>query len=113
MEYFFMNSVLSLWLPLAPFGSPWRALGLPLPVLQGPFGEPLGHIGNFIENWTSFTEKCVKFTKLYSKHSFWEFAPGATGAPGASGSGVMKCCSDLPSTRAGGQDDGSKQTPSN
>ena len=28
----------------------------------------------FIENGTSFTEKCVKFTKPYSKISFGEFA---------------------------------------
>ena len=50
--------------PLAAFGSLWPAFGLPLAL----FGEPLGHIGNFTENWTSFTEKCVKFTKLYSKN---------------------------------------------
>ena len=65
---------------------------------------------DFIEKWTSFTEKCVKFTKLYSKSSFLKLATGASGATGARGirgSGVSKCCSDLPSTRAGGQDDGS------
>ncbi len=51
---------------------------------------------DFIEIWTSFTEKCVKFTKLYSKMSFLELARGARGATGASGSGVSKCCSDPP-----------------
>ena len=84
--------------PLGAFGSLWPALGLPLAL----FGEPLGHIGNFIENWTSFTEKCVKFTKLSSKTSFLEFATGASSASDIRGSGVKKCCSDLPSTRAGG-----------
>ena len=86
-------------LPLAPFGSLWGALGLPLAVLWGPFGEPLGHIGNFIENWTSFTEKCIKFIKQLTKTRFLEFASGATGATGAR--------QTLPSTHAGGQDDGS------
>ena len=46
--------------PLGAFGSLWPALGPPLAV----FGQPLGHSGDFIENWTSFTEECVKFTKL-------------------------------------------------
>ena len=72
-----------------------------------------GHIGNFIEKWTSFTEKCVKFMKPSTKNCFWELASGASRARGAPGSGVSKCCSDPPSTRAGGQDDGSTQTPSN
>ena len=51
------------------------------------------NIGNFIENWTSFTEKCVKCMKPSTKNSFGEFASGATRAPG---SGVSKCCSDPP-----------------
>ena len=34
-------------------------------------------LGSFIENWTSFTEKCVKFTKLSSKISFCVFAHGS------------------------------------
>ena len=46
-------------------------------------------------------------TKLSTKHSFLELASGAPGARGIPGSGVTKCCSDLPSTHAGGQDDGS------
>ena len=57
---------------------------------------------DFIGNWTSFTEKCVKFTKLYSKTSFLVFARWSRRSRR---SGVMKCCSDPPSTRAGGQDD--------
>ena len=68
------------------------------------------YLVDFVEKWTSFTEKCVKFTKLYSKNIFLEFASGARRARQARrapGSGVSKCCSDLPSTRAGGQDDGS------
>ena len=56
----------------------------------------------FIRNWTSFTEKSVKFMKLSTQNSFLEFAPGARrargapGARGARGSGVSKCCSDPP-----------------
>ena len=80
--------------PLGAFGSLWPALGRSLAL----FGQPLGHTGNFIENWTSFTEKCVKFTKLSSKIGFCVFARGSRR------SGGMKCCSDPPSTRAGGQD---------
>ena len=87
--------------PLGAFGSLWPALGPPLAL----FGQPLGHIGNFIENWTSFTEKCVKFTKLSSKYGFCVFARFARLSHGSRRSGGMKCCSDPPSTRAGGQDD--------
>ena len=47
----------------------------------------------FYKKWTSFTETCVKFIKLSTKHSFWELARGARGIPG---SGVSKCCSDPP-----------------
>ena len=38
-------------LALAPLGVPLGS------------GERLGHIGNFIKNQMSFTEKCVKFMK--------------------------------------------------
>ena len=93
MEYFVYELC---FVRLAPFGSPRGALGLPLAVLWGPFGEPLGNIGNFIENWMSFTEKCVKFMKQSTQNCFWELASGARGASGASGSGVSKCCSDPP-----------------
>ena len=43
--------------PWAPFGYPLGPFGLPLGSLWlslADFAEPLGHIGNFIENWTSF-----------------------------------------------------------
>ena len=96
----------SLWLPL---GCPWAPFGLPL----AAFGEPLGHIGSFIVNWTSFTEKCVKFMKLSTKHSFLEFARRARGARRARQSGVMKCGSDPPLPHAlGARMMGVKQTPS-
>ena len=60
---------------------------------------------DFIENGTSFTEKCVKFTKLCSKISFCVFARGSRWSRWSHRSGGMKCCWDPPSTRAGGQDD--------
>ena len=56
-------------------------------------------LGYLIENWTSFTEKCVKFTKLYSKNSFSVFARLSPLSPLSRlshGSGVMKCCWDPP-----------------
>jgi len=51
-----------------------------------------------------YREMC-QIHETVSKISFLEFASG--GIRGIPGSGVKKCCSDLPSTRAGGQDDGS------
>ena len=57
-----MNSVLSLWFPLLPSDSPRSALGLPLAVVWGPFGERLGHIGNFIETLDAL------YRELYQIH---------------------------------------------
>jgi len=83
----FANSILYRWLPLvqlwAPVGNLWVPLGslwtffgslwLPLACIGlslAPFGEPLGHICNLIENWTSFTEKFVKFKTVNKKQLF-------------------------------------------
>jgi len=93
----------SLRCPWAPFGCPWASFGFPLAL----FGGPLVHIGNFIENWTSVTEKCVKFMKQSTKTSFLEFASGASGARGAHGIPEVVSASAAQTSLPHGQDDGS------
>ena len=61
--------------------------------------EPDTIVIDFFENWTSFTEKCIKFIKQSTTNCFLEFARRAgraRGARGIPGSGVSKCCSDPP-----------------
>ena len=100
-----------LWLPLAViwvlFGSIWPSLGLPLAFLglPGCSGFTLGFI---------LRANVAQVPRLRTKSSLGEFASWSRGSRGSRLNGVMKCCSDPPSTRAGGQDDvSSKQTPSN
>ena len=73
----------SLWVPLAPFGCPWAP--------WAPFGSSLFTV----------CDACRQ------NRACWNTAAGAAGDTGAHGSGVKNCGSELPSTRAGGQDHGS------
>ena len=49
----------------------------------------------------------AKVLQIATRFPFWELATGATGATGATEVVSQTPSNDLPSTRAGGQDDGS------
>ena len=66
-----------------------------------------------IEMWTSFTENCVKFTKLFSKNSFWEFASGAADPADPAEVVSASAAQTSPLHAPGVRMTGVKQTPSN
>ena len=81
------------WTPKAPNANPWD-----------PHGPPMGP--NALE--TVFGRANVLKPSVFTARSAsLELVARAPGSARSPGSGVSKCCSDLPSTRAGGQDDGS------
>ena len=120
----------SCWLPLgcrwAPFGSLWAALASSRPSfgsLLGPLAALGRHLGpirvHLAFPWPPFglpgapwvpgltldfilRANVAQVPRLRTKSSLGEFASWSRGSRL---NGVMKCCSDPPSTRAGGQDD--------
>ena len=52
-----------------------------------------------------YREMCQTHETVFKKHLFPVFARLSRLSRGSRRSGVMKCCSDPPSTGAGGQDD--------
>ena len=116
----------SLWLPS---GCPWAPLGCPRAALGSPWaslGCPWAHLGcpwapsecpwlplgcawaSFGRPWVSLEipggppqKKVAQVPRLRTRSSLREFARRSRWSRG---NGVMKCCSDPPSTRAGGQD---------
>ena len=116
--------------PWAPFVSLWDTFGalclplgclwLPVAVLWAPFGlpwHPLGQLLDFLENEIHFCEQmCQNHCKTQQDIAFWNLPPEAAEAPEAPEAAEVVSASATqipPSTRAGGQDDGSTQTPSN
>ena len=92
------------WLPLSPFGLRLLGtLGLPLSPFRMPLAPFVSLWGAFGSLWPSFgvASACLGIP-LSNYWIFYEM----------SFSFASKCCSDPPSTRAGGQDYGSTQTPS-
>ena len=87
-------------LPLALFGVPWGALGLPLVALGG-LGVPCGCFPEILETGDLVS---YEVTRIAIRSAFLELATGATGATEL----VSKMVARIPPpTRAGGQDDGS------
>ena len=94
--------------PLGSFGTPLGSFGVPLGSLGKPLGSfwvrldlfwaPLGVLG---DPEGSLQKNVAQVPRLRTRSSPGEFARWSSGFPGH---GVMKCCSDPPSTRAGGQD---------
>ena len=93
-----------LWLPLTSFGVPFLdALGLFLSPFRMPLAPFVSLWGAFGSLWPSFGVASACLGIPWS--NYWIFYE-------MSFSFASKCCSDPPSTRAGGQDYGSTQTPS-
>ena len=107
-----------LWDPLGPpmasLGCPWAHLGCPWApseCLWLPLGCAWASFGRL---WVSLDipggppqKKVAQVPRLRTRSSLGEFAQRSRGScrsRGSPGNGVMKCCSDPPSTRAGGQD---------
>ena len=122
------------WAPLgcprAALGSPWASLGCPWAHLGCPWAPsecpwlPLACAwASFGRPWVSLEtpgrppqKKVAQVPRLRTRSSLREFARWSRRSRRSRwspGNGVMKCCSDPPSTRAGGQDYMSSQTPSN
>ena len=96
------------WAPLgrpwAPFGYPWAPLGCPwapLGCLWASSGRPWVSLG--IPGGPP-QKNVAQVPRLRTRSSLGEFAPLVRLVRLVRRSGVMKCCSDPPSTRAGGQD---------
>ena len=87
----------SFGVPLGSFGVPLGSLGVPLGLFWGPLGD-LGVPG------APAQKNVAQVPRLRTRSSLGEFARGIRLSRGSRGSGVMKCCSDPLSTRAGGQD---------
>ena len=87
-----------LWAPLDPFGLPlgslWLSLGSPWATLA-----ILVKIGRPLPRNVSNSRNCQQ------KTAFWNLPPDAADAPEPAE--VVSASQTLPSTRAGGQDDGS------
>ena len=106
----------ALGLPLSPFGEPLAPFGHPLGTLWLALGSP-GAIPGFSKNELHFCEQmCQNHCKTQQDIAFWNLpaeAPEAPDAPDAPEVVSASAAQTPPSTRAGGQDDGSTQTPSN
>ena len=104
----------SLWLPLGALGLPsgviWVAFGCQWPSL-GPLWPSWGSLGALGPIWIPFSEEMLlKYRACAQNLAFWNLpADAAEPAEVVSASAAQT----PPSTRAGGQDDGSTQTPSN
>ena len=100
----------ALGLPLSPFGEPLAPFGRPLGSLLLALGSP-GAIPGFSNNELHFCEQmCQNHCKTQQDIAFWNLPPEA---PEAAEVVSASAAQTPPSTRAGGQDDGSTQTPSN
>ena len=103
----------ALGLPLSPFGEPLAPFGRPLGSLLLALGSP-GAIPGFSNNELHFCEQmCKNHCKTQQDIAFWNLPPEAPEAADAPEVVSASAAQTPPSTRAGGQDDGSTQTPSN
>ena len=83
-------------------GGPW---GDPGEILGGQWGS-WGWLLDFAENWTSFSEQtCQNHCSVVQNQMSWNSPPGSRGSRGNGGGPTA--VETPPSTRAGGQDDGS------
>ena len=110
--------------PWAPFVSLWDAFGslclplgclwLPLAVLWGPFGlpwDPLGQLLDFLKSKLHCCEQmCKNHCKTQQDLAFWNLPPEPAESPESPEVVSASAAQTPPSTRAGGQDDGSTQT---
>ena len=118
----------ALWLPLgAPFGSLWLplgALGLPSGVIWVAFGCQWPSLGPLLPSWGSLgapgsiwipfsEEMLLKYRACAQNLAFWNLPADAADAAEPPEVVSASAAQTPPSTRAGGQDDGSTQTPLN
>ena len=111
----------SIWpsfgVPLGCLWLPSDCLWLSLAVLWGPFGlpwDPLRRTLDFLQNARHLCEQmCQNHSKMQQDIAFWNLPPETPETPEAAEVVSASAAQTPLSTRAGGQDDGSTQTPSN
>ena len=109
------NAPSGLWahlgLPLAPCRSLWDAIGLPLAVLWAPFGR-LGPPEGYHCGCLGRGVEIEKVTKYYACHQFGAKTNSSPDPADSLDQVASSAAQNLPSTRAGGQDDVSSQANS-
>ena len=103
-----------LWVTLGSFGTHFGTPGDALGSLGGAVGASWGSIGHLVPQETPSQTEGSQVPRLRTKTSLLEFARWSRGSRRSRRNGPRTTVQDLPSTRAGDQDDVSfKQTPSN